>query len=170
MFVLVRPVAGLVRAGGRGIARLLVAQVKRAVESGAAGIVAGAITQGGKVDTESVETIVAAAAPLPVTFHRAFDELPDQAAALEALIALGVSRVLTSGGAPTALEGAASIEALVRQAGGRIGILPGGAVRSTNARTLVERTGARELHSRTPNDAQAVRALVDAANGRLTIS
>jgi copper homeostasis protein len=56
------------------------------------------------------------------------------------------------------------------QAAGRIGILAGGSVRSHNAAALVARTGATELHSRTPPDAAAVRALVDAANAAPTIS
>jgi copper homeostasis protein len=169
VFVLVRPAAGTFELGSTGL-RLLLSQVARAADLGAAGIVAGALTAEGTVDARAVEAIVSAAHPLPVTFHRAFDELPDQAAALETLIALGVSRVLTSGGAPTAIEGAGSIAALVRQARGRIGVLPGGTVRADNARTLVERTGVHELHSRTPDDARAVRTLVDAANGRPQVS
>jgi copper homeostasis protein len=169
VFVLVRPRSGsFVLAGGDR--RLLLAQIRRSAGLGAAGIVAGAVTPAGGVDARAVEAIVAAAAPLPVTFHRAFDDLEDQASALESLIELGVARVLTSGGSPTAIEGAERIGALVRQAGGRIGILPGGTVRADHARALVERTGVRELHSRTAADPRAVRALVDAANGRMAVS
>ena len=51
-------------------------------------------------------TLVAAAGALPVTFHRAFDATANQCEALETLVACGVRRVLTSGGAATALEGA----------------------------------------------------------------
>jgi copper homeostasis protein len=169
VFVLVRPRAGSFVLDGEERRRVLW-QVRRAADLGAAGIVAGALTEGRAVDSGAVAGIIAAADPLPVTFHRAFDEVPDQSAALETLIALGVSRVLTSGGAPTAIEGAGAIAALVRASGGRIGILPGGRVRATNARALVERTGVRELHSRTPEDAAAVRALIDAANGPPPVS
>jgi len=169
VFVLVRPRSGSFVLGS-GERTNLLAQVRRAAALGAAGIVAGAITARRVVDRPAVEAIVSAAASLPVTFHRAFDELPDQGAALETLIELGVTRVLTSGGAPTAFEGAGRIAELVRQSRGRIGILPGGTVRAGNARALVEATGVHELHSRTPDDARLVRALVDAASGKSPLS
>jgi copper homeostasis protein len=86
------------------------------------------------------------AAELRVTFHRAFDVCRDAGRALETLIALGVERVLTSGQAATAPEGAAAIAGLVRQAAGRIGILPGGGVTEENVATLVRATGVTEVH------------------------
>jgi copper homeostasis protein len=83
-----------------------------------------------------------------VTFHRAFDFTPNLGEALEKLIAAGVSRVLTSGGANTALEGAARISALVKQADGRIGIIAGGGVRESNVREIITLTGVAEVHAR----------------------
>lgn len=164
VFVLVRPTPGSFSLGRSGLA-LLVEQVRRAADLGAAGIVAGALTDDGAVDRVAVEAILSAAGPLPMTFHRAFDQVLDQAAALEELIGLGVRRVLTSGGAPTAAEGVDRLRALVRQAAGRIGILAGGSVRAHNAAALVRSTGVAEIHSRTPADAAEVRALVLAASG-----
>lgn len=169
VFVLVRPRTGSFVLEGTELP-LLLAEVRRAAALGASGIVAGALTREHTVDARAVAALLAAAAPLPVTFHRAFDEIRDQAGALEELIELGVSRVLTSGGACTAPEGAERIASLVQQAAGRIGILPGGKVRAANARSLVERTGVSELHSRTSNDPGAVRALVRAANGDFPVS
>ena len=164
VFVLVRPRPGSFVLRGTELTHLA-DQVRRAADLGAAGIVAGALTEEGAVDRVAVEAILAAAGPLPVTFHRAFDQVADQASALEELIGLGIRRVLTSGGAPTAAEGADRIGALVRQAAGRIGILAGGSVRAHNAAALVRSTGVAEIHSRTPADAGGVRALVLAANG-----
>ncbi|HQR17192.1 MAG TPA: copper homeostasis protein CutC [Gemmatimonadales bacterium] len=140
------------------------AEVRRIVRLGASGIVFGALTRGGAVDDRAVEAVVSAAGGVPVTFHRAFDEIADQPAALERLVRLGVRRVLTSGGAPSAWDGAARIAALVGLAGGRIGVLAGGSVRAHNAAAIVARTGAQELHSRTTRDPDDVRALVHAAN------
>jgi len=161
--VLVRPSPGSFVLAEPQLAQL-VEQIRRAVDLGAAGIVAGALTPEGSIDPHAVSAVLAAAHPLPVTFHRAFDEVVDQAAALEVLIRLGVSRVLTSGGAATAAGGASRIRALVEQAAGRIGVLAGGSVRAHNAEALVRETGVTELHSRTVPDAAAVRALVLAAN------
>ncbi|MBX9584793.1 MAG: hypothetical protein K2X87_31200 [Gemmataceae bacterium] len=81
-----------------------------------------------------------------VAFHRAFDFLPDLPAALEDLIDLGFKRVLTSGGKPTALEGADVIAKLIERARGRIEILPGGGITPENVEELVRRTGCDQVH------------------------
>lgn len=164
------PVVVMVRArpGGFVLAENELGQavvgVRHVVGLGASGIVFGALTQEGTVDERAVATVVGAAAGVPVTFHRAFDAIADQAEALERLVRLGVGRVLTSGGAASASDGAGQLASLVRQARGRIGVLVGGSVRAHNAAALVARTGATELHSRTTPDPAAVRALVRAAN------
>jgi Uncharacterized protein involved in copper resistance len=86
------------------------------------------------------------ARPLPVTFHRAFDMTADLPRALEDLCALGIDRVLTSGGESTALEGCENIARLVQQSRGRIALMAGSGVKPENARSLVEQTGVREIH------------------------
>lgn len=112
------------------------------------GFVLGALTPTGEVDVPLLEMLLDVCEDAPVTFHRAFDACRDHEAALDALIDLGVSRVLTSGGAATALEGAAALAKFVEQADGRIGILAGGGVRSANVAELVRRTGVSEVHCR----------------------
>lgn len=114
---------------------------------GCTGIVTGALRTDCTIDTELMARLAGAAGPMQVACHKAFDEVPDTAAALEALISMGYTRVLTSGLRPTALEGASLIRELVRQAGERITVMPGGGVRSTNLRELIEATGATEFHS-----------------------
>ena len=138
-FVLVRP-----RTGDFAYTdtehRTMLEQIARAKRAGAHGIVTGDLS------LDRTRDLIAAARPLPVTFHRAFDVFPDPSDALERLIGLGVERVLTSGGAPTAPEGAAQIRRLVVQAKGRIGILPGGGIDATNVARLVRETGVNEVH------------------------
>src|SRR6476469_8730205 len=73
---------------------------------GARGFVVGVLHPDRRIDVERTRTLVDRAQGLPVTFHRAFDEAPDPNAALEDAIEAGASRVLTSGGAATALDGA----------------------------------------------------------------
>jgi len=82
-----------------------------------------------------------------VVFHRAFDLTPDPAEALEALIDLGMCRVMTSGQHATALAGAACIATLVGQAAGRIEILPVGGITSSNVLPLLEQTGCDQVHA-----------------------
>jgi copper homeostasis protein len=122
--------------------------VLAAKAAGADGVVLGALRADGTVDAERVALLAAAARPLDVTFHRAIDVCRDAAEALETLVALGLDRVLTSGQAPTALEGADAIASLVRRAAGRIAILAGGAIDESNVREIVARTGATEVHVR----------------------
>jgi len=159
VFVLVRPRAGSFVLSTAELAAT-VEGILRVTSLGAGGIVAGALTPEGRVDVPATAEMIAAAGGLPFTFHRAFDEIADQVEALEALIGLGVRRVLTSGGAKTAEEGAGRIGELVRQAAGRIGILAGGSVRAHNAAALVRATGVTEVHSRTPEEVEGVWELV----------
>ncbi|GJG86196.1 copper homeostasis protein CutC [Gemmatimonadetes bacterium T265] len=119
---------------------------------GADGVVVGALTPDGRVDAAVTRALVDAARdaarPLPVTFHRAFDAARDPAEALEVLLALGVDRVLTSGGAASALAGAATLAALVRQADGRLAVLAGGSITAANVGQVVAASGVREVHVR----------------------
>lgn len=144
IFVLVRPRPGdsVYTAAEH---RTMIEQICRAKEAGAHGIVIGSLTAAQIAETITAE-LIDAARPMFVTFHRAFDVCVDQAAALERLIRLGVDRVLTSGGAPTAPEGAERIRQLVTQANGRIEILAGGGIDGENVARLVRETGVREVH------------------------
>lgn len=113
---------------------------------GAHGIVLGVLTRDGMVDIVRTRALVEAARPRPVTFHRAFDLTIDLDEALESLIACGVTRVLTSGGAPRADDGIQRLAALVRRAGDRISVMPGGGISAPNAVRIIQKSGAREIH------------------------
>jgi copper homeostasis protein len=115
---------------------------------GADGVVIGALGADGAVNEAQTRSLVDVAGELPVTFHRAFDFTPHVGTALESLISAGVSRVLTSGGAPTAREGIPMLASLVRQAGDRLVVMAGGGVREENVRQIVDATGVREVHVR----------------------
>jgi len=154
VFVLVRPRPGnFVYTDAEH--RTMLAQIAAAKKAGAQGIVTGDLS----FDRTSVLT--AAARPLPVTFHRAFDAYRNLPTSLEQLIELGVERLLTSGGAPTAPEGAEQIRALVAQAKSRIVILPGGGITPENVAPLVQKTGVREVHF-SVKDKEKVRAVTKA--------
>jgi len=114
------------------------------------GVVLGALTPAGIVDSIAVARLVAAARPASVTFHRAFDEIADQEAALEELVRLGVDRILTSGGATDAFEGRSRLRKLVLRARGRIVVMAGGGVRPENAAAIRTESGVVELHGSVP--------------------
>lgn len=113
---------------------------------GLSGAAIGANLPSGALDVAALQRLMAHAQGLDVTLHRAFDLAPDLAEALEAAIALGFSRVLTSGGAISAMDGVEAIAALVEQGRGRISILAGAGVRPGNVADLVARTGVTEVH------------------------
>jgi copper homeostasis protein len=122
--------------------------------------VIGALRADGTIDVLSTARMLDAAGDAPVTFHKAFDQTPDLLAALDELTVLGVKRVLTSGGAATALDGSELLAELVVRAGDAITILAGGGVRAANVAELVRRTGVTEVHLRAgaavPSASQAV--------------
>ncbi len=111
-------------------------------------VVLGVLDEHGTVNAAAVGEFVQLAGSTPIVFHKAFDVLVDRAAALETLVSLGVTRVLTSGGAPTALKGAHELARLRKQAAGRIEILAGGKVRGANVCELVAVSGVSQVHAR----------------------
>ena len=116
------------------------------VEHGADGIVFGMLHAGGSVDTRRCGKIVEIAGDRQTVFHRAFDVVADPLRAIDELVDLGFTRVLTSGRNKTAYEGRLLIERLIRRAAGRIEVLPGGGVRAHNVLELVEETGCTQVH------------------------
>jgi len=117
-------------------------------ELGVDGIVIGGLRRDGSIDRDLVRCLVEAASDLPVTFHRAFDLASNLTDALESLVDAGVQRILTAGGAATAVEGATMLADLVRQSDSRLIVMAGGGVREENVRGLVAMSGVREVHVR----------------------
>ena len=170
VFVLVRPRGGDFCYNDLEI-KIMEDDVEFCKAAGAAGIVVGFLNPDGSIDTELTRHFVALAAPLPVTFHRAFDECKDPLKALEQVIECGCKRILTSGCQPTAMEGAKILQKLVKQADGRITILAGSGVTPENAVALREKTGVSEIHGSCKitrsdgafeTDTEQVRKLIDA--------
>jgi copper homeostasis protein len=116
-------------------------------ELGCDGVVIGLLNKDGSVDKERTRRLVELAHPMGVTFHRAFDRTRDPFEALEAVIETGCERILTSGQAPNCLDGSALIAQLVQQAAGRIIIMPGSGLGSSNVLELARITGANEFHA-----------------------
>ena len=144
--VMIRPRSGdfLYSAGELA---LMEDDIALARQNGADGVVFGLLTEAGLVDEAGTRALVACAGSLQVTFHRAFDLIADQEAALQTLMGAGVHRVLTSGGARTAVEGQLRLAGLVQLAGDRLEVMLGGGVRPDNIQQLARLTGAREFHA-----------------------
>lgn len=143
--VLIRP-----RGGNFVYSAMEVEQIVHAVRecrmAGVNGVVIGVLRDDGSVDTDTVSRLVREAGAMDITFHRAFDESTDLKRALEDIIGLGIKRVLTSGGCPTAYQGRFVLKELVLQSAGRITIMPGCGVRTSNIDEIAAVTGAKEFH------------------------
>ncbi|MBN1198213.1 MAG: copper homeostasis protein CutC [Bacteroidales bacterium] len=113
---------------------------------GADGVVFGILTSDGRIDGRRMEELVKLSRPMGITCHRAFDMTRDPFEALDDLMALGVDRILTSGQAGNALEGAPLIRKLITQSKGRILLMPGRGIKEHNLTAVIRETGAVEFH------------------------
>ena len=126
--------------------RTMLADGEQLLSAGADGLVFGCLTPEGEVDEPRVRALVALCGGRPAVFHRAVDVVPDWRRALDGLISCGVTRVLTSGQAKSAMLGAETIAQMVRFAQGAIEILPGAGVTPDNVLRLLEITGCTQVH------------------------
>lgn len=128
--------------------------IDRVAALGVAGIVVGALA-GAALDAGALEMLIARARAaggrrgraVQTTLHRAIDLCADPLAAVEQAVALGFDHVLSSGGAPTAVEGADMLRAMRRIAAGRCAIVAGAGVTPDNVRALVATTGVAAVHA-----------------------
>lgn len=146
LYALIRPRAGDFLYGAEERDTML-RDIELCVRLGCDGIVIGALDADGRIDQEVCRELVGAAGALGVTFHRAFDAALDPAQALEAIIALGCERVLTSGARVDAVQGMDAIAGYVRQAGGRIGVMAGAGITAGNIVEIARCTGVLQLHA-----------------------
>ena len=120
--------------------------IEQAKQLGANGVVIGLLNPDGSIDLVRTRELVELARPLSVTFHRAFDMCRDPYEALDALIDLGLDRILTSGQEPSVVEGLDLITDLVEKAGDRIIIMPGAGITERNIAKVVAQSGVKEVH------------------------
>lgn len=146
------PVVVMVRPHDRGFVvaqaefSRMVAAGEAFAEAGAAGLVVGFLDGGGGIDVEHTRRWVHHFEQVETVFHRAFDYCTDPRRGFEQLMDAGVTRLLTSGQAPTALDGVELIAELVERGAGRIEVLPGTRIGPGSAREVVRQTGCTQLH------------------------
>lgn len=126
--------------------KIMLDDIRTCKKLGAAGVVVGVLKKNGTLDLPILKKMLAAARPMEITCHRAFDCTPDPAAALENLIELGFDRVLTSGQTESAFDGRFLLKKLVEQSAGRIQIQPGAGITSENIGEIRRATGATNFH------------------------
>lgn len=148
VMVMARP-----RAGNFVYSDAEVEQIKSTIDdaknAGASGIVFGMLTAENTIDEKNTRILTEYAQPLPVTFHKAIDELDDPVEGVRVLKTIpGIKRILTSGGKATAMEGQETIRRMMEVAGDQVTILVAGKVLDANVDEISKLTGATELHGR----------------------
>lgn len=142
-------------------------------EAGLAGVVLGASLSGGALDEKTLTQLLAHAAGLGTTLHRAIDLVPDFESAVDLAASLGFERVLTSGGALQAVQGIDTIAAMIDRAAGRLAIMAGSGIRPATIDTLLDRLPLTQVHASCsaparPADAAATRLGFANPTGRAT--
>ena len=117
-----------------------------AIELGAYGVAIGGLTPSLELDLTFLRSVVSALPKCQLVMHRAFDSVRDRVVAMECLVELGFSRILTSGGGEVATDGTVELRRLSQQVQGRIEILPAGGITPSNAVVVLNETGANQLH------------------------
>ncbi len=132
-----------------------VKSIRAARKLGLKGVVIGA-ERDGALDRPALEAMREAADGMDVTLHRVIDVVTDMHSALDLAIELGMDRVLTSGGARKAVDGAEGLCQLHLAAAGRIEIMAGSGINSQTLEKLLSVTPITSFHAsctrRTPID------------------
>lgn len=145
VFVIIRPRGGDFLYSSHE-ADVMLEDIRIAKDLGADGIVSGALTKEGEIDLIITEKLIKQSGDLPFTFHRAFDMCKDPIKAMNQLIDLGASRILTSGLKQTAEEGLDNLQHLVEKASNRIIIMPGSGIKPNNIALIATKSKAQEFH------------------------
>jgi copper homeostasis protein len=153
-----------------GEIQTMLRDIERFKSVGAEGVVLGVLRPDGSIDRENCRRLIDAARPMEVTFHRAFDVIPEPLRALDDLVDLGCDRLLTSGQATVAMDGAILIRDLVARAGEELSIVAGTGIHAENVQQLLQVSGVREIHisGSTPESPTVRGAVTFGSNSRIT--
>jgi copper homeostasis protein len=121
-------------------------EARQAIELGADGVAVGGLVESRDLDLQLLESLVQQLSTCQLVMHRAFDQTRDPFSAMEQLIQLGFTRILTGGGCEKAIDGKEQLAALTQRAQGRIEILPAGGIGPSNAREILMTTAGTQLH------------------------
>lgn len=127
-------------------ANVICREIEMFQKAGAQGVVIGSLNRDGSLNEEHMKRFIEKAKDMSVTLHRAFDMSADPIATLEKAKALGVNTILTSGQAPSSLEGIDLYEKLLEKANGELTILAGGGIKAATIKTLLEKTSLTAFH------------------------
>lgn len=145
----------MVRPRGGGFAynkedvEVMFEDAKILMENGADGLAFGFLKEDATLDRELTKAMVDLIHKYKgeAVFHRAFDCVKNADETIEALIEIGVDRILTSGLQAKAWDGREMLAYLQEKYGDEIELLAGSGVNDTNVAMLMKETGISQVHS-----------------------
>ncbi len=147
VLVMVRPRGGDFCYSSQEI-EIMIEDIRLFRSIGVVGVVLGVLTKDKRIDYSLLKKLLEECRGTDVTFHKAIDEVKDPVGEIEKLTEMGVKRILTSGGAATALEGEAILSEMLRAARGRVEIVVAGGVTQENLHLVRSRIPAAEFHGK----------------------
>ena len=127
-------------------ANVICREIEMFQKAGAEGVVIGSLNKDGSLNAEHMKRFIDSAKDMSVTLHRAFDMCADPFETLKQAKELGVNTILTSGQAPSSLEGIDLYEKLIEKANGEISILAGGGIKASTIEKLLKQTSLTAFH------------------------
>lgn len=144
--VMIRPRAGGFNYNNHEFETMLL-DIKLFKEYGATSFVFGILDDNNDIDKERCQKMVEAiGAGHEIVFHKAFDYVPDKDAAMQTLIDLGFTRVLTSGGLGSTLDNLDELKHLIDKYQDQIQIMPGGGIDKNNVSKILETLNLDQIH------------------------
>lgn len=118
------------------------------LDHGADGLVFGFLTPDGHIDMDRTDKLarITQDAGKDSVFHRAIDVVPDWKEAIDMLADIKITRVLTSGQAPSVSDATDTIKEMISYARDRIQILPGAGITPRNVKRIIRDTGTNQIH------------------------
>ncbi|PKD16420.1 copper homeostasis protein [Salegentibacter salinarum] len=116
---------------------------------GVEGVVFGVLKADKTLDIDIISMLTNLAFPLNVVIHKAIDNTPDLLKEFEKLKAIkGISTILTSGGAKTAIEGCGVLKEMIATSQNAIEIMPAGKITFENLSEIHCLLGASAYHGK----------------------
>lgn len=147
-----KPIMAMVRPRAGGFCydetdfRTCLADTESLLKAGADGIVFGFLTTDQQIDMDRCRTMMQLCRGKETVFHRAVDLTPDWRRGFDQLMELGVTRVLTSGQAPTCPQAIPTLREMVAYGEHRLEVLPGGGIKLHTMEEVIRGTGCTQIH------------------------
>ena len=134
--VMVRPISGSFRITEPVMDKVM-KEIRVLKNIGVEEVVFGFISENDTLDIEAIQKVAEAAYPMDITIHKAIDYSKNPLSDIQLLKKISsIKSILTSGCAPTALDGVPILQQMAEAAGNEIEIIAAGKINPSNLKEL----------------------------------